>query len=1097
MNRILLALAAFLGLLFPCAGISATGSQAVDDAWDNRFYGGLGSPLFLHSASDGSVLAVGSFSPFGPVSTSSSVLRWRYDSGWEAAAGPLGGQARAAAIFRGEVHVAGASLTAGGASLPGNVARWRTSEWTDLAGGLNGTVFAMTAHQDRLYVGGSLQSAGALALRNVACWDGESWSAVGEGVAFRVRAMAVYRDKLVVAGEAASPEALGGILEWNGSNWQPLAQGVAGTTAAAGIQALLPLADSLYAGGNFSQAGQQSVRNVARWDGTQWHSVGDGPRGAGVSALATIGKQLVAGAAELSVWDGTSWKAHEASELISLGNSISLASSGSNLMALGYSRNPVSGGPLTVVLVRDDGVEIQGLGSRSQGLPEINALDASSTGVVLGGAFRPNQGQLQECLARWDGRSWKSLDGGLNYGATGLRQRVRCVASSNDEIVAGGVFTFVGTNQFNHVARWDGARWLPLGDGVPSPLNAVAWLGDRIVAATESAGVIIWDGQAWHSLGVPPPLRYVALAVSGHEVFAAGTTQAETTSPPVTGAIVRWDGKEWTELARNLAPLVSCLHHDGRRLYAGGRFRAIQGVEAHGIAAWEGTHWASVGGGLTTELSPPFTEEVRAITSDGTGRLFLGGTFVHAASGATNVALIRGEAWHALGSGLAGSPVTAMAWWNGGLLVGGAFYLAGGRPSLALGLWNDPISTYEIETQAPRRVGPGETLEVRLLLRRVPNQEPQSSTVRFVLPAGSTFLSADRGGTDTAGTVTWTLDATNDPNLSLQCRLRVPTTESLLVLNSVSVETAGQARYRARPHAVAVAASATPARVRLIQPAASPLVARAPVVLEAEIDPGTATPASVEFYAGTTKIGAASAVPWRIEWNAPLAGMTLFRAVLVDTAGRTTASLPVWINLRAPPSNDDFIARIPLPLFTREPYSNGNTINVDPLGATAEADEPPHGPGIPAQRSLWWSFLPPADGRISFAFSREGIRVRLYTGSDLAHLTTVDSVSPDLTIPVQRDIPYSIAADYAQGLDATAWTYRYEAAGGRFARALALSPEMLEFLFESPETREYTLEGSTNLVDWVPVSSFVAPQGWHAVMIPRPSEPAHQFYRAR
>lgn len=1076
--------------------LALAGSGNAAGVWDDRFHGGLGSPSFLHPAPDGSVLAVGSFNSFGPVSINSSVLRWRRDSGWEAAAGPLGGQLRAAAIFRGEVHVAGSSLSAGGASLPGNVARWRTSEWTDLAGGLNGTVFAMSAHQDRLYVGGSLQAAGALALRNVACWDGETWSALGEGVPFRVRAMAVYRAKLVVAGDAASPDALGGILEWNGSSWQPLAQGVAGTTTAAGIQALLPLADSLYAGGNFSQAGQQCVRNVARWDGTQWHPLGEGPRGAGVSALSTIGNQLAAGAAELSVWDGTSWNAHAASELISSGNSISLASSGSNLMALGYSRNPVSGGPLTVVLVRDDGVEIQGLGSRSQGLPEINALAASSTGVVLGGAFRPNQGQLQECLARWDGRTWNSLDRGLNYGA-GLRQRVLCVAASNDEIVAGGLFPFVGTNQFNHVARWDGARWLPLGDGVPSSVNAVAWVGDRIVAATESAGVLEWDGQAWHSLGVPPRLRYAALAVSGHEVFAAGTTPAETTSTPVTGTIVRWDGREWTELARNFAPQVFCLHHDGQRLYAGGRFRAIQGVDAHGIAAWDGTQWASVAGGLTTEVSAPFTEEVRAITSDGTGRLFLGGTFVHASSGSTNVAWIQGEAWHALGSGLAGSPVTAMAWWNGGLLVGGAFYLAGGQSSLALGLWNDLISTYEIDTQAPRRVAPGETFEVRLLLRKVPNQETQSSTVRFVLPAGSTLVSADRGGTDTAGTVTWTLEANYDPNLSLQCRLRAPTIETLLVLDSVSVETAGQARYRARPHAVAVAALTTPARVRLTQPDTSPLVARAPVVLEAEIDPGTATPASVEFYAGTAKIGAASAVPWRIEWNTPVVGITLVRAVLVDTVGRTTTSLPVRIDLRAPPPNDDFNARMPLPPFTREPYSNGNTIDVDPLGATAEANEPAHGPGIPAQRSLWWSFLPPADGRISFTVSREGIRVRLYTGADLAHLTAVDSVSPDLTIPVQGKVQYSIAADYAQGLDATAWTYHYESAGGRFARALALSPEMFEFLFESPETREYTLEGSTNLVDWVPVSSFVAPQGWHPVMVPRPSEPAHQFYRAR
>jgi hypothetical protein len=974
------------------------------------------------------------------------------------------------------------------------VARWRESQWTDLAGGLSGSVFAMVPHEDRLYVGGSLQAAGDVAVQNVACWDGTSWSAVGDGVPFRVRAMTVFRSRLVVAGDAASPDARGGILEWNGTSWQPLAEGVAGTTAAAGIQALLPLGDSLYAGGNFAQAGLQPVRNVARWDGTQWHPVGEGPRGAGVSSLASIGTQVAAGAAELSIWDGTSWNALAAADLVSLSNPVSLASSTSDLMALGFSRNPVAGGPQTVVLVRDDGVEIQGLGSRNLGLPEMNALAASSSGVVLGGAFRPRDVQLWECLARWDGRTWNSLNRGLNYPPTGLRVRLLSVAASNDEILAGGVFPFVGTNQVNNIAQWDGSQWLPLGDGVLSVVTAVAWLGDRVVAATETAGILIWDGHAWHSLGLSPLLRYQALAVSSNEVFAAGITSAGSTSP---GVIVRWDGRTWTEMATNLQSQVLCLYHDGQRLYAGGRFTQIQGVASRGIAAWDGTRWAPVAGGLPPDSALSPADQVRAITSDGTGRLFVGGTFIHTASGATNVARIDGASWHALGSGVEGYPVTAMAWWNGELLIGGAFHRTGGKSSLALGLWHDPVATYELDIHAPRNVAPDGILDVRLLLRRVPGLDPQSATVRLALPSGTAFVSADRGGTESAGVIIWTMDASSDDNLAFQCRLRAPSAESLLMVDGASVEVPGQPRYHARAHTIAVAAPATAPRVRLSQPATSPLVARAPVVLEAEIDPGTVTPASVEFYAGTTKIGTVSAAPWRAEWNAPVVGTTVFRAALVDTAGRATTSLPVRIELRAPPENDDFADRIPLEPFTRERFTSGNTVDVDPLGATAEAAEPAHGPGIPAQRSLWWSFLPPADGRIAFAVSREGIRVRLYTGSDFANLTPVDSTSPDLTIAVQKNVPYSIAADYAEGLDVTAWTYHYEAAGGRFFQASAVLPDLLEFVFESPETREYTLEGSTNLVDWQAVMPFMAPQGWHSLMVPRPADPAHQFYRVR
>jgi hypothetical protein len=931
-----------------------------------------------------------------------------------------------------------------------------------------------------------------MTVRNVACWDGSSWSTLGDGVPFLVRAMTVFQGRLVAAGNAASPEAQGGIAEWNGTIWQPLGDGVTGTTSTAGIQALLPLDDRLYAGGVFTQAGLQSARNVAQWNGTQWSPVGDGPPGAAVTALASFGHHLAAASAELSIWDGTAWTVNTAADLRS---PTSLASSGSDLMALGNSLNPVSGGSQTVILLRNDSIILQGLGYRGTGLPEFHTMVPSPKGVILGGAFRAGL-NLWECLALWDGRTWNSLDRGLNYPPTGLRVQVRSVATSADEIIAGGFFPWVGTQQFNHIARWDGTRWLPMGDGIASTVNAVAYYGDRILAATDGAGVLVWNGRAWHSLGVPPPLHYQTLAVSGETVFAAGVTKLGNPLQPPTGVMVRWDGNAWSEIASNLPPQPTCLYHDGHQLYAGGRFTEIQGVPARGIASWDGRLWTPVAGGLAPAQGSTQLEEIRAITSDGTGRLFVGGTFLHAASQAANVALIEDDAWHPLGSGVT-SQVTAMAWWNGGLLVGGHFHLAGGKTARALGLWNRPRSSLEIDLHAPRRVAPDEGFDVRLLLRHLPGTDHPPATVRLVIPPGSTFVSAENGGTESSGVITWSLDNTLPENLAVACRLRAPSAETLINFNAASVEISGQDVYLARPHATTVAAPATPPLVRLTQPNLSPTVRRTPILLEAEVDSGASTPASVEFFAGTTKIATALSAPWRAEWQTPVAGTTELRAMLVDTAGRSVTSLPVRIELRDPPVNDHFADRIPLPPPARETFRDGVRIDADPFGATAEAGEPAHGPEFPAQRSLWWSFLPPADGHVSFTVSREGMHLQFYSGSDLAHLTPLYRTSHDHGIPVQKNVPYTVAVDFIEGLDVHSWTFFYHPAGGQFARNFVVLPNSIEFYFESPDLRECTLEGSTNLVDWRVIMSFQNSGGWNPIVMPLSTEPGPQFFRVR
>jgi hypothetical protein len=84
------------------------------------------------------------------------------------------------------------------------------------------------------------------------------------------------------------------------------------------VNALTVIGTDLYAGGWFTTAGGVSVNNIAKWDGTNWDSLGSGTS-SGVAVLAVIGTDLYTGgwfgnaggvsAKNIAKWDGTNWSA--------------------------------------------------------------------------------------------------------------------------------------------------------------------------------------------------------------------------------------------------------------------------------------------------------------------------------------------------------------------------------------------------------------------------------------------------------------------------------------------------------------------------------------------------------------------------------------------------------------------------------------------------------------------------------------------------------------------------------------------------------------------------------------------------------------------
>lgn len=137
---------------------------------------------------------------------------------------------------------------------------------------------------------------------------------------------------------------------------------------------------------------------------------------------------------------------------------------------------------------------------------------------------------------------------------------------------------------------------------------------------------------------------------------------------------------------------VLTLHAKDGQLYAGGNFFSAGPVRANYVAAWDGRAWTRLGtggsfggGGLS---GPVYT------LGEYSGELIAGGFFswLGGAGGPTvnNIAAWNGTSWRALGGGVTGAfrQVYATAVFQNSLIVGGSFATAGGLPAANIARWN-------------------------------------------------------------------------------------------------------------------------------------------------------------------------------------------------------------------------------------------------------------------------------------------------------------------------------------------------------------------------------------------------------------------------
>lgn len=222
----------------------------------------------------------------------------------------------------------------------------------------------------------------------------------------------------------------------------------------------------------------------------------------------------------------------------------------------------------------------------------VRVIAAHDTNVYIGDEFTSVGGVAATNIARFDGTRWYPLGEGLSGKSGFLRVfgPVQAIAVSGDCIYAGGCFTNSRGQLLNRVARWDGTNWSPLGDGLNDTCQALVVLGTNLYAGghftnaggTAAEWVARWDGTSWWPMGRLPSVTNPPATTVGDLESFEGVLYAATWS-----SVARWDGTNWSNLGSNTFEFNPTLKLD----IAVGAAGVFAAGSRKSTLRWNGVQW--------------------------------------------------------------------------------------------------------------------------------------------------------------------------------------------------------------------------------------------------------------------------------------------------------------------------------------------------------------------------------------------------------------------------------------------------------------------------------------------------------------------------
>ncbi len=206
--------------------------------------------------------------------------------------------------------------------------------------------------------------------------------------------------------------------------------------------------------------------------------------------------------------------------------------------------------------------------------------DGSGPALYLGGSFASVDGVTANDIAKWDGTSWSAVGGGLAGTSSGVGALTVFDDGHGPALYAGGAFVSAGGVAASNVAMWDGAHWSALGSGLGGPSDAVAALaafddghGPALYAGgsfTTAGGVTAnhiakWKGSAWSPVGggmaggADESVYALVAFDDGHGPALIAGGPFDNAGGTTMLGIARWNGSVWSPLDAGMNGAVFAL----------------------------------------------------------------------------------------------------------------------------------------------------------------------------------------------------------------------------------------------------------------------------------------------------------------------------------------------------------------------------------------------------------------------------------------------------------------------------------------------------------------------------------------------------------
>ena len=596
------------------------------------------------------------------------------------------GDVHAAVIFQGDLWVAGSFEQAGSAFVR-NVARWDGSSWHS-SGQIDGIVRALVVHDGVLYAGGSIdgvegQAASGLAVLHDEVW--EPWLSIESPGSTRppvVFTLHSTDEALFIGGRFSQIDGIeqNSLAVWQNEVIDPDFPSLGSENECRDI---VGSSESLYVGGELSEAGEVPVRGIAHWDGITWNDLDGGLDGA-VHALLENEDGLYAGGdffhedqsgiRSIGRWTGSEWEALDGGVR---GESPIVRA------LLTYQGEVVVGGDFTIAGSRQVNRMVRwadeqwGTMSGAMSSGRIRALTGYRGTVLAAGNFTQASSHTAYSVATWNG-FWNPVGVGR-----GMDAAVLDLSPYEDQILAGGAFVRAGRSLAGRISIWTGTKWTAENTQFNDWVLAVAGIDNLIAAGgiftrggvAQARHVALREDGAWFAPrgGAAAIVRvlgqYNGELIAGGPFFRAGGIPAR--------AIASWDGKTWAPLETGLGgePLAF-LEWEGDLLVAG-RFTEAGNQPADYLARWDGRFWTPGPPGLEFPVHELTTWEGQLVAAgEGPGTPPSG-----------RVQIWDGSSWVELGIGFDGT-VLAVAPFQNRLAACGLFRSADGKPAAGLAVWD-------------------------------------------------------------------------------------------------------------------------------------------------------------------------------------------------------------------------------------------------------------------------------------------------------------------------------------------------------------------------------------------------------------------------